>query len=318
MRASRLLAILIMLQLRTRVTAEALAHEFEVSVRTIYRDVDALSAAGVPVYGDSGPGGGFQLLGGYRTHLTGLDRDEREAMFMIGLPGAADAIGVGSATERARAKLLAALPAASLADAGRISARFHLDSVDWYQAREETPHLKAVARAVLDQHPVMMTYDSWTGTRDWRIEPLGLVMKGAAWYVVANARGKFRTFRVAGILTLAIDEVQFERPEFNLAQHWAEELTRFEAGLRPLTALLRASPLGLKRLAQSGAYAAEAVRQAVGEEWKTLSLPYENDEQAALLLLGLGPTTEVLEPPALRAMVHDMAQQIAAGTGAMA
>ncbi len=113
MRASRLLSILILLQLRGRLTAEYLAEEFEVSARTIYRDIDALSAAGVPVYGDSGPGGGFQLLDGYRTKLTGLGPEEAEAMLLIGLPGAAQAMGLGDAADRARNKLLVALPGTS-------------------------------------------------------------------------------------------------------------------------------------------------------------------------------------------------------------
>src|SRR6185295_10620801 len=127
MRASRLLSILILLQVRLRLTAEALAEEFEVSVRTIYRDIDALSAAGIPVYGDRGPGGGFRLLDGYRTRLTGLAPDEAEAMMMIGLPGPAAALGLASAATRAKGKLLAALPASGGEDAGRMAQRFHLD-----------------------------------------------------------------------------------------------------------------------------------------------------------------------------------------------
>ena len=246
MRASRLLAILILLQLRTRLTAAALAEEFEVSMRTIYRDIDSLSAAGVPVYGDRGPGGGFQLLEGYRTRLTGLDADEAEAMLMIGMPGPAAALGLGAAASRARGKLLASLPQASLEGAGRIAARFHFDPVDWYRAADAAPYLPAMARAVLDQRQVAMTYESWRGPRDWRIDPLGLVMKGGAWYAAARSGAKIMTFRISSLLAFTPLETYFERPaDFDLPRYWADSQTRFEKELRPHIARLRLSPIGL-------------------------------------------------------------------------
>lgn len=314
MRASRLLSILILLQLRLRLTAEALAEEFEVSVRTIYRDIDALSAAGIPVYGDRGPGGGFQLLGGYRTRLTGLAADEAEAMVMIGMPGPAAALGLGPAAARARGKLMASLPPAGSAEAGRMAARFHIDPSDWYQAEEPVPQLPAMARAVLDQRAVTMTYESWTGVRDWLVEPLGLVLKAGAWYAVARGRGKARIFRISNILAQRVEEESFERPAgFDLPAYWAAELERFEAGLRPGLAALRASPEGLKRLAALGAYAAEAVGAAgaPGEDgWSPLSLPIETIEQAALTLLGIGPEVEVAAPAGLRERLRSLAEQV--------
>jgi len=318
MRASRLLAVLILLQLRVRLTAEALAEEFEVSVRTIYRDIDALSAAGVPVYGERGPGGGFQLLDGYRTRLTGLDAGEAEAMLMIGLPGPAAALGLAGAAARARGKLLAALPGAGSADAGRLAARFHVDPVDWYQADEPLLHLPAIARAVLDQKCVAMTYESWTGVRDWTIEPLGLVLKAGAWYVVARGAGKVRIFRVSSVRDHRLVEAGFERPaDFDLPVWWAAELERFEADLRPGTAVLRASPEGLKRLAGLGAYAAEAVRAAArgDDEWTTLKLPIETVEETALALLGIGPEISVIQPEGLRVAIRRLAEEVISRVG---
>ena len=316
MRASRLLSILILLQLRVRLTAGALAEEFEVSVRTIYRDIDALSAAGIPVYGDRGPGGGFQLLDGYRTRLTGLAAGEAEAIPVIGLPGAAAALGLGAAAARARGKLLAALPAAGSEEAGRMAARFHVDTLDWYRADEPVRHLPALARAVLDRRPVAMRYDSWTGIRDWRIEPLGLVLKAGAWYLAARGAGKVRTFRVSNILEQTIGEGSFERPAgFDLPAYWSASLARFEAQLRPGSAALRASPVGRKRLAELGAYAAKAVAQADAPEadgWSRLAFPVEAVERAALTLLGIGPEVEVIEPAGLREAVRALAAEIAA------
>lgn len=314
MRASRLVAILILLQLRVRLTAEALAQEFEVSVRTIYRDIDALSAAGVPVYGDRGPGGGFALLDGYRTRLTGLAGDEAEALPVIGLPEAAGALGLGPAAARARDKLLASLGDRLGAEAGRLRARFHLDSLDWYREADPILHLPALARAVLDQRRVAMTYASWSATRDWVVDPLGLVLKAGAWYLVADAAGTARIFKVANVQAQSVRDDRFERsPGFDLPRWWAAALARFEAGLRPETARVRASPTGRKRLAELGAYAARAVREAGPADaagWAELRLPIENVEQAALLLLGLGPEAVALDPPALRDRVRALAAEV--------
>ncbi len=314
MRASRLLSILILLQLRVRVTADALASEFEVSARTIYRDIDALSAAGIPVFGDRGPGGGFQLLDGYRTRLTGLARDEAEAMLLIGLPGPAAALGLGAAAGRAKGKLLAALTPEGSAGADLISGRFHLDPVDWYRSADPVTFLPTLTRTVLDQLPIAMNYDSWTGLRDRLVDPLGLVLKGGSWYLVARIDGGMRTYKVSNIKSLVVQDTKFERPDgFDLARHWAAELTRFEAELRHETAVILATAVGLKRLSVLGAYAVDAVAKAVpadAQGWSKLTLPFETVEQAALALLGIGPEIRVVEPDALRQRMHQLAGEI--------
>ncbi len=303
MRASRLLSILILLQLRVRLTAQQLADEFEVSVRTIYRDVDALSAAGVPVYADRGPGGGFQLLDGYRTQLTGLAGDEAEAMPLIGMPGTAAALGLGAAAQRAQGKLMVSMSSVQRDRAGRMSARFHVDPLDWYREEDVADHVPALVRAVLDQHPIVMTYKSWTATREHRVEPLGLVMKGGAWYLVALSRGNVRTYKAGKIQALVVEETRFERPlDFDLAASWQAQLDRFIAELRPMTARVRASAKGRRRLAELGDFAAEAVRGAklADDGWADLTLPIESIDQAALLLIGFGDEVEALGPPELR------------------
>ncbi len=311
MRASRLLSILILLQLRARLTAEALAHEFEVSVRTIYRDIDALSAAGVPVYGDRGPGGGFALLDGYKTKLTGLDSAEAEAMLMIGMPGQASALGLGAAAGRARGKLLAALTPEGSAVADRIVGRFHLDPADWYRAAEPVIWLPSIARAVIDQQRLAMRYESWKGPRERVIDPMGLVQKGANWYLVGRIENEYRTYRVGGISELVIKAERFDRPlDFDLADHWAAQLKRFEQGLRPETAHLRVTTEGRRRIAELGAYAAKAGAEAQTPDangWAELDLPYENMEQGARLLLGLGPEFVVIAPAELRVAIMELA-----------
>lgn len=319
MRASRLLSILILLQLRARLTAEALADEFEVSVRTIYRDIDSLSAAGVPVYGDRGPGGGFALLDGYRTKLTGLDSAEAEAMLMIGMPGQAAALGLGAAAGRAKGKLLAALTPAGSAVADRIAGRFHLDPADWYRAAEPVSWLPSIARAVIDQQRLAMSYESWKGVRERVVDPMGLVQKGASWYLVGRVGADFRTYRVGAIRELAVMDDRFERPvDFDLATHWAAQLQRFETDLRPHVARIRASQEGRRRIAELGEYAAKAVadaRSPAADGWAELDLPFENNDQGARLLLGIGPEVKVTGPPKLREAMRAMAKAAIANLG---
>ncbi len=312
MRASRLLSILILLQLRGRVTASELAEEFEVSERTIYRDIDALSMAGVPVYGDRGPGGGFALLDGYQTRLTGLAADEAEAMPMIGMIGPAAELGLGHAASAARNKLLAALPSSRQQSADRVAKRVHFDVIDWYRAAEPLPHLPLVARAVLDQLRITMRYESWQGVRNWEVEPLGLVMKAGNWYLAAGGAKKMRIFRLSNMADVNVLAEGFERPAaFNLASWWAAEQARFEAELFSEAATLRVSPLGASRLAALSPRGAAAVHDLSGDDWAIVHMAIENSDHGARELLGLGAEVEVIAPASFRERVHALAAGIA-------
>jgi len=310
MRASRLLQILLLLQTRGRMTAEALAEEFEVSVRTVYRDIDQLSAAGVPVYADRGRNGGFALLDGYRTRLTGLDAAEAESLFLAGLPGAAEDLGFSEALIGARLKLLAALSPESRESAERIGSRFHLDPVGWYRSSETADLLPAVAQAVWTARRIHVRYESWNDTVDRDLAPLGLVMKAGVWYLVAAVGDAPRTYRLSNILSLEPGE-SFVRPAgFELSSYWAQQSARFEESLIQGEARLRASARGLKRLAELGSAQARAARAATPEE--EFTVPIESLEHAAADLLRCGAEVEVLSPPELRARMAEQARALSA------
>lgn len=313
MRASRLLSILILLQLRPQVTAPALAREFEVSVRTILRDIDELSAAGVPVYAERGRGGGFRLREGFATRLNGLLGDEAQALPLLGLPGAASELGLGSASQRLRVKLQSALPGDTAALAGRLQARLHVDPLDWYQGGEAVAHLPALAQAVLECHVVELVYLSWKGERRWRAQPLGLVLKGGAWYAVVRSGARTMTLKVANVQSLAVGDETFERPDdFELATWWQASLQRFERELRPGVATLQLTAEGRRRLAEQGHYAAQAVAAAAvdAQGLARVRLHIEGVEQAARLVLSLAPEAQALEPPELRAQVAAWAARL--------
>jgi predicted DNA-binding transcriptional regulator YafY len=317
MRAGRLLSILMLLQSRGRMSAQALAEEVEVSVRTIYRDVDHLSASGVPITVERGAAGGFELLDGWRTRLTGFTPNEAKAVFMAGVPGPAAQLGLGEAAASAQLKLLAALPPEWQADAQSVGARFHMDHAGWYQSPARVDHLAEVAQAVWGERRLDIRYESWKGIVDRRIEPLGLVMKAGEWYVVANSERDPRTYKLSNIRELALRTDTFKRPRhFDLARHWAASIARFEAGLYRGTAVVRVSATGLKRLRELSAAIAEAVDRAPGKPdksgWMRVTIPIESVDHAAVELMRIGFECEALEPKELRARIAERAQAIAA------
>ncbi|MFJ1545069.1 helix-turn-helix transcriptional regulator [Streptomyces sp. NPDC088246] len=308
MRASRLVSILLLLQTRDRMTAQELADTLEVSVRTVYRDMESLSSAGVPLYGESGHDGGYRLLGGFRTRLTGLTEDEAGSLFLTGLPTAAADLGLGAVVTAVQLKLMAALPAELRYRAGRFAERFHLDAPAWYRDGDPAPYLNAVADAVWNNRTVRMRYLRWAEPHEVTrtVEPYGLVLKAGAWYLVAGGAEQLRTYRISRILDIHVLGERFDRPEgFDLAEHWRTYLEFFESRRHRGEAVVRLSPNALSRLPHvwDAAMAAAAQRTATppdAEGWSRVTIPVESVEHALPELLKLGAEAEVLAPPALR------------------
>ncbi|MDT7840015.1 helix-turn-helix transcriptional regulator [Streptomyces justiciae] len=306
MKSSRLVSILLLLQTRGRMTAAQLAEELEVSVRTVYRDVEALGAAGVPLYGDAGHAGGYRLLDGYRTRLTGLTADEAEALFLAGAPGPAAELGLGSVLAAAQLKVRAALPAELRAHADRISGRFHLDAPGWYAEADATPYLPAVADAVWNGRVLHVRYRRWARPTDVerRLEPYGLVLKAGRWYVVAGPGP--RTFRVDQILELATSDEEFSRPDdFDLTAYWTAYQRDFHERLYREEALVRLAPgVTHGRAASYG--------PVDGDGWRQARVPIESVDRALGEFLSMGAGVEVLEPPELRERLAETVRQLAA------
>jgi predicted DNA-binding transcriptional regulator YafY len=313
MRASRLLSLLLLLQNRGRMSAQDLAEELEVSLRTVYRDVESLGAAGVPVYGERGRGGGYRLVDGYRTRLTGLTGAEAESLFLAGLPGPAAELGLGTVLAAAELKLLAALPPELRSRAGRIRERFHLDTPGWLRDMERPVYLAAVADAVWNQRALRVRYRRWGGEVERRLEPLGVVLKGGVWYLVARVSGQARAYRVSRILELETLEERFERPEgFDLAGFWRGWTEQFPARLYRSEATVRLSPRGVELLPHLfDPLVARAARERAGppgeDGWVTMVMPTESIKHAHHDLLRLGAEAEVLAPRELRERMAETA-----------
>jgi predicted DNA-binding transcriptional regulator YafY len=314
MRASRLVSILLLLQARGRLTAAQLAGELEVSVRTIYRDVESLHTAGIPLYGDAGHRGGYQLLDGYRTRLTGLTADEAKALSMSGLPGPAAELGLGSVLAAAQLKFRAALPPALADQVGQVQSRFHLDAATWYGAADEVPFLSAVADAVWRGRALSVRYRRWKEPTDVdrRLEPYGLVLKAGRWYLVAGP-GSPRTYRVDQILNLTELAGEFTIPaSFNLASYWQRYKAEFLGRLYRTEATVRLNPAALSHLSGPETEAVARTGQVEPDGWTRAVVPIESLDFAVRQFLALGPEIEVLDPPELRSRLAAVARATSA------
>src|SRR6202171_5896488 len=246
MKSDRLLAMLLLLKARGRLAASALAKELEVSERTVYRDVDALSAAGVPVFAERGARGGIALAAGYRRALTQFGDDEIRALFISGSNPLVD-LGLGVGRERALEKLAGAMSDVQRKAAVKSRGRIHLDQRRWNQAEQPHEHLAVLRRAVWDDRRVVLHYrDREANTTQRTVDPLGLVAKAGVWYLVARSGEEYRTFRAERIIGVTVLDESFARPEgFDLDAYWRDWTSSVEQGSPrfPVVVSLRASQL---------------------------------------------------------------------------
>jgi predicted DNA-binding transcriptional regulator YafY len=287
MRATRLVSLLLLLQTRGLLTAAELASQLEVSVRTVHRDVEALADAGVPVEAVRGAAGGYRLAGGYRTRLTGLTADEAQALFAAGIPGPAAELGLGGELAAARLKVLAALPQELQERATRAQRLFHLDARGWFRAEDTVPYLPPLADCVWRGCRVRLRYREGGRVVRRTVDPLGLVLKGGAWYLVARRSVGMRVYRVSRVAGVRPLGEGFERPpEFELVSFWDEWSRAFEQQ-RPRVEV--------------------AVRAESGRE----VLEFENLGDAYRALLARGAQVEVLEPVELRERIAATGRELA-------
>lgn len=321
MRASRLVALLLHLQGRGPATAEELAQELEVSARTIYRDVAALQEAGVPLWTEPGPGGGVRLLTGWRTTLDGLTGDEAAALLLGGAGSAVvGELGLGTVLVAAQRKVLSTLPPELAHRADRVRARFHLDAPGWFHRPEELPALGAVAQAVWSDRRLDVRYRRADREVRRRLDPLGLVLKGGTWYLVARHRADVRTYRVGRIAAATVRDERFERPALDLAAWWAASAAELDRSILRDRVRLRLSPPARRHLRHvvSAAAATDALATAEppdAQGWQVVDLAVESQEVILSQLPALGAGVEVLAPASLRAGLAAVGEAMARRNG---
>ena len=334
-RADRLVSLVLLLQARGGATARALAAELEVSVRTVYRDLGALTGAGVPVVTSSGPGGGCRLMEGYRFPLRGLRPEEAEALLILGVPSVLREIGLDRALDSAhrQIRVTAGLtsgpgpPARRPGPDGSGAALVHLDMPRWFGDQEEVPSLRDLAQALRFRRRLALWYgpgggrDDATGKAGSRVVgPLGLVNKAGTWYLVASLAGTgespvVRVFRAGRITRARVLAEPSERPAgFDLAAFWQRWSAEFEASRPRLQVSFRASPRALavfgEIFGQASGPALEAVLPPDERGWRVVTLSFEHERAAVHRLAGFGDQVEVLTPPSVRAMLVTAAEQI--------
>lgn len=287
------------------------------SVRTIYRDIEALGEAGIPVYTEPGRFGGVQLVDGYRTRLTGLTAEEAESLFVAGPAQAVGELGLGTVLAAAQLKVLAALPPELRSRAVRVQERFHLDAPGWFRAADAVPELATLAEALWADRRVAIGYERRDQVVARTVEPLGIVLKAGVWYLLASCDGDQRTYRVSRVRTAEVLDERFDRPEgFDLAAVWAASSAAFLDTMRTVEVVARLTPFALPRLREGVEAGAVAEAEAsVGEPdvdgWTTVRFRVEHVDYAHDLLLRLGAGVEVLAPANLRARMAATAHALA-------
>ncbi|MGI8678833.1 MAG: helix-turn-helix transcriptional regulator [Jatrophihabitans sp.] len=319
-RSGRLLSIVLVLQSRRTATARELATQLGVSMRSIYRDVSVLSEIGVPVYAETGRAGGYRLVDGYRTTLTGLTSQESLALFLIGMPAPAALLGLREQSRSAEAKLLAALGPGAREQANRMRDRFLLDLPAWYQNAEAPAILPELADAVLNTRRAQLQYRRWREPREVRrlLDPHGLVVKNGTWYLVAADRSRssapMRIYRASNILELTVLDEQFDRIEdFDLPTFWRAQLVDFDRRRFSGTALIKVSAGLIGRLPDlSDSSLDMAVAGGLIDEAGSClaRLPIESPTKAASHLIRYGADVEVIEPPELREELAALADAV--------
>jgi predicted DNA-binding transcriptional regulator YafY len=307
MRADRLLSILLLLQMHSRLTARHLAKRLEVSERTIHRDMEALGAAGVPVMADRGVGGGWRLIDGYRANVSGLTESEVQALFVTRPSRLLADLRLDKASEAALVKLLSVLPAVNRRGAEMARQRIHIDVTGWNRAREPVPHLPLLQMAVWSDHRLRIAYEREGCAVERVVDPLGLVAKGSVWYLVAAVDGSIRSYRVSRIRDAAVLDDTFVRPaDFDLAAFWEHSAETFRERLPRFPVVARVRPDALPLLQLMMRFG--AIDAISGD---LVTMHFDSEEVARVTLLGFGSAVAVIEPESLRDAIAAEARAVA-------
>lgn len=314
MRADRLLSIVLLLQVNRRLTARELAEKMEVSERTILRDMEALGMAGIPVVAERGAGGGWSLMEGYRTDLTGLSESEVQALFLTGPARVLADLKLEKAAEAALLKLLAGLPAIFRRGAEAARRRIHVDVAGWRSAEDAVPHLPAIQEAVWQERKLALRYQKGYGEEavERVVDPLGLVAKGSLWYLAAAVEGQVRCYRVSRVLEARLVDEPAVRPEgFDLAAWWEQSSADLKASVPRYHATVRVHPEILPRMRHALRFARiETMGEPEKDGWTTVEIRFQFEEDAVEYVLSFGPRIEAVAPPELRERVAWMAAEV--------
>jgi len=313
MRADRLLSILLLLQNREKMTSRELAQTLEVSERTVFRDMEALSASGIPILAERGREGGWMLTEGYRTSLTGMKPQEIGSLLLSADASIMKDLGIQDDYSSALLKLEAASSHRLSNSANYLSERIHIDGASWHPSDETYPFLSVLQRALWEDRKVKITYLRSNERTVRFIEPLGLVAKRGVWYVVAKSKEELRTFRVSRLVNVEETHEWFKRPDdFDLKQYWEESTTAFKAALPKYQVMLRVRTSVLKELQRERFVSVQLIEPTSNAEWVNVDAEFNTIESACRIILSFSPSVIVLSPQELLEMVKSAIAKISA------
>lgn len=312
MRADRLLSIILLLQTRGKMTAGELAGELEVSRRQILRDVDALSLAGIPVYSESGRGGGIALVDEYRTSLTGLNQFEVQSLMIMNNNHALREVGLGAAADQLLMKMLASLPNTQRSTADHIRQRLLIDPTWWWHDPAMPAFWDDLQKAVYEDRMIEATYENYSGEITEKVlAPYSLVCKSSLWYVLAERENELRTYRVNRFHSIHVLEKPFSRRcDFDLPEYWQIHLKSFEEEFSDQNYIFRIHPDLITTLKTFLPGRWKVTGQADERGWLTISLHLDSDMIAKMLVFGLAGSVEILEPAGLIEDVLNQARKL--------
>ncbi|MDQ0271288.1 helix-turn-helix transcriptional regulator [Cytobacillus purgationiresistens] len=313
MRADRLITILLLLQNTKKVTTNELAKELEVSERTIHRDMEALSAAGIPVFAERGKLGGWQLLENYQTKLTGLKAEEIKALFLSPSFQLLSDLGIAQDWKESRQKLLASIPDMLKKEAIDVWNRIHIDTGTWRPSSEEISTFSTLQQAIWAEKKIEIDYqraDKESSKRS--VEPLGLVAKGRTWYLIAAENQKIKSYRASRIITATITEEIFIRPiDFSLADYWDESKQNFISSLPTFDVKLEISPAIINRIKFTGRFVQVLhMNDKTENGWIPADLRFDTEQEASEYILGFGNQIKILHPQSLVKRVRESAEAV--------
>lgn len=313
MRADRLLSILLLLQNRGKMTTKQLANELEVTERTIHRDMEALSGAGIPVMAERGKSGGWKLLDRYRTNLTGLKDTELKSLFISPSFQLLSDLGLSKEWYDARQKMVAAMPNSFQKDSLEAWNRIHVDTSSWKQPAEKIESFKILQQAIWDEKKLQIKYERADGEEILRkVNPLGLVAKGSTWYLIASSDEKIRNYRASRLISVTLIDETFTRPnDFDLANYWSESTQSFIKSLPKYKVSVEVSPSIIQRIRFTGRFVqVDKIDPPSKNGWIPISFCFDTEQEAMDYILGFGDQIRIVQPGSLKQKIYHMAKRV--------
>lgn len=313
MRADRLISILLLLQIRGKMTTKELANELEVTERTIHRDMEALSAAGIPVVAERGKSGGWKLLDQYRTNLTGLKDNELKSLFISPSFQLLSDLGLSKDWHDARQKMVAAMPNSFQKDSLEAWNRIHVDTSSWKQPPEKIEFFKILQQAIWDEKKLQIIYERADGEEIFRkINPLGLVAKGSTWYLIASSDEKIRNYRASRLISVTLTDETFSRPiNFDLAKYWTESTHNFIKSLPKYEVNVEITPSIFQRIRFTGRFVQiDKIDSPSKNGWIPIDFCFDTEQEAIDYILGFGDQIRIVQPDSLKQKIYNMAKRV--------